>query len=117
VFTDEMIRSLPIAELTRMRLEEGWDYADPVNEKDWRELMPDDPYAFKAPDHDPSNELKSNFIAGTRGAERDPDVAKVETDPKMQEIAKQTGASVKDLLLFREMMLDRYGPRYEDDDE
>ena len=93
-----------------MRLEEGWDYADPVNDaKDWRDLFPDNPYAHKAPDHNASQELKSNFIAGTRGEESDPDVAKLETDPKMQEMAQQMGTSVKGLLLLREMMLDRRG--------
>ena len=62
-------------------------------------------------DHNPSQELKSNFIAGTRGEESNPDVAKLETDPKMQEMAQQMGTSVKGLLLLREMMLDRRGRR------
>jgi hypothetical protein len=114
VFTPEMVKNLSIAELDKLH-QEGWDYEEPIRGKDWRELMPDDPYAFKAEGHDKANEVKSNFVAQTQKG-GDPEVAKANADPRLQKLAGQLGTNVNDLLLFREMMLDRHGEHYQDDD-
>jgi hypothetical protein len=43
-----------------------------------------------------------------------PEIQKLQNDPEMQQMAQQLGVSVNDLLLYREMMLDRFAHRYLD---
>ena len=84
---------------------QGWEHENPV--KDWRELMPK---------MEKADEQETFFESvGLRG--KSPLAGKtntVENDPELQQLAAQLGVGAKDLLLFREMMLDRYGQHYSD---
>jgi hypothetical protein len=110
IITDEMQKNLTVDQLYDLRMQ-GWEYEKPV--KDWRDLMPK---------MDKADDEHSTYFGsvGLRRREEPADARDpVEDDPELQKIANQLGVRTKDLLLFREMMLDRYGDRYSDtqDDE
>jgi hypothetical protein len=66
-------------------------------------------------DQNPQN--TDTYIAGTIGRLPNPELEALRADPEMQQLAAGIGVTVDDLLLFREMMFDRYASRYQDPNE
>jgi hypothetical protein len=108
IITDEMVQKLTVDQLYDLE-EQGWEHENPV--KDWRELMPK---------MDKTEEEHHTYY-GSVGLQRKEQPADgpdpVENDPELHKIANQLGVKPADLLLFREMVLDRYGHRYSDTED
>jgi hypothetical protein len=100
IITDEMVKKLTVQQLYDLRMQ-GWEYETPV--KDWRELMPK---------MDKADDRKSTYF-GSVGLKRE--TSPEENDPELQELANRMGLRPKDLNLFRELMLERYGDRYSEE--
>jgi hypothetical protein len=111
IFSDEQVKYLPISKLIEMQ-KQGWDYEKPAPE--WGS------YNYQAPGFDPAKDMISppgdTYIAGTvpklPTPAASPELEALRADPEMQQMAAGMGVTVDDLLLFREMMLDRFGSRY-----
>jgi hypothetical protein len=118
IFTREMYKTLS-AKQTMALKKQGWRDAQPVTDwkAAWQQGVDAQGYAYKAPGFQPSMQISpqagDTYIAGMQNLP-DPEVAKLQADPEMQQMAQQMGVSVNDLLLFREMMLDRFVDRYQD---
>jgi hypothetical protein len=108
IFSKEQVKNLTIPQLIEMQ-KQGWQYAEPAPA--WGG------YTYKSPDFDPAKHLISpeegdTYIAGTIPKIPNPELEALRADPEMQQMAAGMGVTVDDLLLFREMMLDRFGNRY-----
>jgi hypothetical protein len=106
IITAEMVTNLTVQQLYDLRMQ-GWAHENPV--KDRRELVPklekgnaDDPVTYYG-------------SVGLQRKEAPADA--MENDPELRELADRLGVQPKDLLMLREMMLDRYGHRYSEDEE
>ena len=112
VFTREMYKSLSIKQMMELE-KQGWVSPHPVAE-DWKEGWGG--YTYKAPGFDPAKHLISpegdTYVGGTVPKLPHPELDAVRDDPEMQAMAAKMGVSVNDLLLFRNMMLDRFKDRY-----
>ena len=74
IFTDEMIRDLPVGDLARLR-KQGWDYLNPIAGLTWQEVFArgadKDGYRHKSPDFHEGMLLENQvpegdtYIAGT----------------------------------------------------
>lgn len=108
IFSDEQVKYLSIPKLIEMR-KQGWRHADPVPE--WGS------HNYQAPGFDPAKDMISpqegdTYVTGTVPKLPNPELDALRSDPEMQQMAASMGVTVDDLLLFREMMLDRFGNRY-----
>lgn len=52
---------------------------------------------------------------GSDGLKQQTSASPEENDPEMQQLANQLGVTPRDLLLFRELMLERYADRYSEE--
>jgi hypothetical protein len=103
IITDEMEKNLTVQQLYDLRMQ-GWEHEKPV--KDWRELMP------KMETADDKNVSYYGRIGGTPKLADSKPVDPVENDPEFKELANRLGVTPKDLIIFRELMLERYVARY-----
>jgi len=102
-------------------MRQGWK-AEGSTGEDWQtewKRQAQQGYVYKAPNFDPATHLLSpedsqntdTYIAGMQN-NPSPQLDALRADPDMQQMAASMGVGVDDLLLFREMMLDRFGNRY-----
>jgi hypothetical protein len=75
-------------------------------------------FTYKAPHFDPAQHLISpdqgdTYVAGMQNLPNE-QLDQLRADPEMQQLAAGLGVTVDDLLLFREMMIDRFAHRYQD---
>jgi hypothetical protein len=112
IFSKEQFKNLSLKQLVEMR-KQGWQYAEPAPE--WGS------YNYQAPGFDPAKDMISpqqgdTYIAGTvpklPTPAASPELEALRADPEMQQMAAGMGVTVDDLLLLREMMLDRFASRY-----
>lgn len=111
VFSKEQVRDLSMLQLLRMQ-KEGWRHAE--------EPPPWGSRNYQAPGFDPSKDMISppgqTYVAGTvpklPTPEASPELEAARADPEMQQMAAKMGVSVNDLILLRQMSLDKYGNRY-----
>jgi hypothetical protein len=98
IITDEIARTLPIAELVKLR-QQRWEHATPL--KEWTVSEDDGDtetyYAATVP-----------TLPGKERPPTDPKLAAALNDPELQKIAAQVGTTVHSLLLMRELLLDRH---------
>ena len=111
IFSHEQVKNLTILQLMEME-NQGWRVCqDPA--------PPWGSYNYQAPGFDPAKDMISppgdTYVAGTVPRSRrpgDPELEALRADPEMQQMAAGMGVTVDDLLLLREMMLDRFASRY-----
>jgi hypothetical protein len=99
IITKDMVQKLTVQQVYDLRMQ-GWEHENPV--KDWREL---------ADKQEPEDNRMSTYFGSVGVNPTSPE----ENDPEMQKLAKQMGVSPKDLVLFRQLMLERYGDRYSEE--
>jgi hypothetical protein len=117
-----MYKKYTIPQMIELK-KQGWRAANPVTDwkKAWQQQADAQGYVYKAPNFDPAKDLLSpeedsqntdTYVAGMQN-NPDPKIQQLLQDPEMQQMASQMGVSVNDLLVYREMMLDRYAGRYQ----
>jgi hypothetical protein len=97
IITDEMADGMTVNQLYGL-MKQGWELENPP--------VPDK--------QDKVDEKQSTFFASV-GVKQGP-TSPEENDPEMQQLANRLGVTPRDLLLFRELMLERYGDRYSEED-
>jgi hypothetical protein len=110
IFSKEQVKNLSIRQLMDMR-KQGWQYAEPAPE--WGSVN------YQAPGFNPAKDMISppgdTYVAGTVAklpTTPSPELEALRADPEMQQMAAKAGVSVNDLVLMRQMSLDKYGERY-----
>jgi hypothetical protein len=111
VFSKEQVKNLSIRQLMDME-NQGWRHAE--DPPPWGSVN------YQAPGFNPAKDMISppgdTYLAGTvpklPTPAATPELEALRADPEMQQMAAGMGVTVDDLLLFREMMLDRFGSRY-----
>jgi len=113
-----MYKTHTIPEMIELK-KQGWRSPHPVTDwkKEWQQEADAQGFTYKAPNFDPSKHLISpdggdTYVAGMQNVPN-PELGQLRADPDMQNMAAQLGVSVNDLLLYRQMMLDRYANRYQ----
>jgi hypothetical protein len=111
IFSPEQVKNLSIRQLIDMK-KEGWRHAE--DPPPWGSVN------YQAPGFDPAKDLISpsdgtTYVAGTvpkLPTAATPELEALRADPEMQKMAAKMGVSVDDLVLLRQMSLDKYGGRY-----
>jgi hypothetical protein len=118
IFSHEQIKNLSIPQIMEME-DQGWRMPNPVTDwkKEWKEEVDAQGFTYKSPDFDPAKHLISpdsgdTYVAGTIPNLPNPELEALRADPEMQQMAAGMGVTVDDLVLFREMMRDRFANRY-----
>jgi hypothetical protein len=118
IITREMYQRLTPAETIKLK-EQGWQAENPVTDwkTEWQKQADAQGFSYKAPNFDPSKHLISpdsgdTYVAGMQKFPN-PELEQLRADPEMQQMASSLGVSIDDLLLYREMMLNRYANRYQ----
>jgi hypothetical protein len=123
IITRAMLKTLSPMQTIKLR-DEGWQDEQPLSgdwKTEWKKQADAQGFVYKAPIFDPAKHLLSpedsqntdTYIAGMQ-TDPSPQLDALRADPDMQQIAASLGVGVDDLLLFREMMLDRFANRYQD---
>src|SRR5262249_52766133 len=120
IITREMFQRLTPAQTVELK-RQGWKAEDSTGldwKTEWQKQADAQGYVYKAPNFDPSKHLISpeqgeTYIAGMQN-NPSPQLDALRNDPDMQQMASSMGVGVDDMLLFREMMLDRFAHRYQD---
>jgi hypothetical protein len=111
VFSKEQVKNLSIRQLMDME-NQGWRHAE--DPPPWGSVN------YQAPGFNPAKDMISppgdTYLAGTvpklPTPAATPELEALRADPEMQQMAAGMGVTVDDLLLLREMMLDRFASRY-----
>jgi hypothetical protein len=111
IFSKEQVRDLSIRQLIDME-NQGWRHAE--------EPPPWGSVNYQAPGFNPAKDMISpaqgqTYVAGTVpkiASTPTPELEALRADPEMQKLAAKAGVSVDDLVLMRQMSLDKYGQRY-----
>jgi hypothetical protein len=114
-----MYKKYSIPQMIELK-KQGW--VSPHRVTDWKSELQKEAgaqgFTYKAPNFDPSKHLISpengdTYIAGMQNLPNS-QLEQLHADPELQQLAASMGVRVDDLLLYREMILDRYANRYQD---
>jgi hypothetical protein len=119
IITREMYKRLTPAQRIELR-DQGWQDENPISpdwKTEWQKQADAQGFTYKAPNFNPSKHLISpdggdTYVAGMQNLPNE-QLQQLRADPDMQQIASSMGVGVDDLLLYRQMMLDRYANRYQ----